>query len=140
MTARALDGVQDKPTYEQLEFRVAQRERELDKALETIREKDEDARRLRLILRGMVDEHYTLKVDIHPEVFAQSKDVWDVAQFMLRQYCKRTAYEFEERIGKPLRRLQEALMHIHYLENHASSRGLPFTSFERRASDAWLYY
>lgn len=127
-------------TYEQLEWRVKQRELDLEKAGEALRAEKEETRKLRLILRGMVDEHFTLRVDIHPEVFAQSKDVWDAVQMMLRQYCKRTAYAIEETLGHPLRRLQEALMHIHYLENHATNRGLPFTPFERRASDAWLYY
>jgi hypothetical protein len=127
-----------KLTYDQLEFRIKQRELELLSAQRTIKERNEELRRERLILLGMVTEQFHLRVNISPDMLTHS--VFELAQTLLDQCSKRTAYEIEEKLGGPLRRLQEALMHIHYLENHATSRGLPFTPFEQRASDKWLYY
>lgn len=127
-----------KLTYEQLEFRLGVVERSLKEAQESFRNERAENKRLRLILRGMTDEQFTLKVHIDQQVL--SPDAWDAVQWMLKNYVGQTAHAIEEKLGGPLRRLQEALMHINYLENHATSRGLPFTPWEVRESDKWLHY
>lgn len=126
-------------SYEQLEWLVKDRERQRDEALKLAREKESEIKRLRLVLRGMTDEHFTLKVNIAPEVL-MSGDVWDAVQAMLKSYVGQTAHAFEQKIGGPLRRLQEALMHIHYLENHARNRGLQFTEWAVTERDKELWY
>lgn len=132
------DRTEAKPTYEQLEFMVGDRDRQLEKTREALRAKEEDVRRLRLILRGMVSEHFHLNVTLSPEIF--TKNSFDAVQAILNNYAGRTVGEIDAKLGGPLRLLQEALMHIHYIENHARANNVSFTPFERRAGDAWLYY
>lgn len=128
----------DDLTRDQLSALVKQREREtVEENRKYLAERDEN-KRLRLVLRGMSDEKFTLRVELDPTVL--SRDAWEAVQWMLKNYVGQTAHAIEQKIGGPLRRLQEALMHIHYLENHAASRGVQFTPWSVRESDKWLYH
>lgn len=120
----------EKPTYEQLEFRVADRERQIERLKEELRGVHQKAKEQRLILRGMVDEHFHIRVNIDPLVLTQ--DAFEAIQALLRNYVGQTVAAIEEKMGEPLTELQRALQHIHYLENHASHCGLHFTQFGLR--------
>ena len=127
-----------KPTYEQLEWKLKDMEHQRNDALEKYEGERSHSRRLQLILKGMVVEQFHLNITLSPEIF--TKDAFQVTQVLLKNYAERTAYEIEEKLGKPLRQLQECLMHINYLENHARNMGVQFAPLERRACDKWLYY
>lgn len=129
---------QDKPTYEQLAYMVEQRDRDIAKAHETIRDKEADLKRLRLVLRGIGDSQFHIKVTLSPEIF--DRNSFDAVQHLVRHHAKYTCAEIEAKLGGPLRRLQEAVMHIHYLENHAASRGVQFTPWAVNDRDRELYY
>ena len=108
-------------------------EREIAEVRRKLQESNRECRNLRLILRGMSDEHFHLKVTISPEIF--NANIVDAIQVMLQQYAGQTAYAIEQKMGAPLEHLREALLHIYYLEAHASSQGLPFKAFSWKADD-----
>lgn len=114
-------------------------ERERDEATSGWGNERADNKRLRLLLRGITDEHFHLNVTIDPSIFV-TKDTLDAVQYLVKHHAKVTAHELEQKLGGPLRRLQEALMHIHYLENHARSRGLQFTEWAVTERDKELWY
>jgi hypothetical protein len=117
-------------TYEQLEFTVKQRDLTIEKQREHLRESENENQRLRLILKGMCLDTLVLKVTLSPEIF--DRNTFDVVQMLVGHHAKAAFHEIEQRMGAPLQRLRDALLHINYLENHAHNRGLPFKSFERK--------
>lgn len=126
----------EKPTYEHLQFMVESRDRDLRTLREQLKQADADRRMLRFALRGMTHEHLHLRVNLSPDII--TKDAFELAQTLVEHHAKRAAYEIEERIGKPSVRLRDALLHINYLENHATARGLPFKPFGLHEQDREL--
>ena len=123
---------------EELEWRLRDMTRQRNEALQGQRNERETVKQLRLILRGMTDEHFHLRVSVNPEIF-DSKIV-DAIQTLLQNYVGATVHSIEQKLGGPLRRLQEAVMHISYLENHARNCGVSFTQCEVSEYDRKLYY
>lgn len=118
---------------EELEFRLGQRERTIEGQRKRILELEDEKQQLRFILKGMCLDTLVLKVTISPEIFDQ-KSV-EVVQHLVRHHAKAAAHEIEQKMGAPLQRLRDALLHINYLENHAASRGLPFSPFGLKEND-----
>jgi hypothetical protein len=134
--ASTLDSEARTPEF--LEFQLKSRERDIERLSSENVAQLEELRKMRLLLLGICAEQFHLSVTLSPEIF--DKNTFQAVQHLISQHAKRTAAEIEGRLGGPLRRLQEALMHIHYLENHASRQGLQFTQWAVTENDRKLYY
>lgn len=113
-------------------------ERELAASQKESAERHAEIKRLRLLLTGVMDQNVSIKVTLDPAIFNQAS--FDAVQHLQRHHAKYTAHQIEQLLGGPLRRLQEALMHIHYLENHARNRGLQFSEWAVTERDKELWY
>jgi hypothetical protein len=122
-----------KPTYEELEFMLGQRDNVIASSRKRIRELEDEKQQLRFILKGMCLDTLELRVTISPDIFDQKG--LDAVQYMVRNHAKAAAHEIEQKMGAPLQRLRDALLHINYLENHATRHALPFSPFGLKEND-----
>lgn len=113
-------------------------EKQRNEARRELKDSSAELRCVRLILAGLCDEKLELKVTLSPAIFDQHSV--DAVQYLVKHHAKEAAHMIEQKIGGPLRRLQEALMHIHYLENHALHNGLLFVQWAVTERDKELYY
>lgn len=121
------------------EFMTKEFRRERDEAREEAKNARKDADMMRLVVRGMLScpERFELRITLSPDMLLKDS-THAVLRQMQANYASVTAAEIEKRLGWPGVHLQEAMMHIGYLEGHAHNRGLPFKPFEWKAPETLL--
>ena len=130
----------EKEAKRRAEFMTAQIRRELAEAQERARDAHKEAEMMRLVVRGVLasPERFELKITLSPDLLLLKDSTHALLRTLQANFANATAAEIEKRLGWPGVRLQEAMMHIGYLEGHATNRGLPFRAFAWKAPETLL--
>lgn len=119
-----------------LNFQLREMQTNCDNLRAAVDSKQDRIQELRWIIRGIIQEQYHLHVHINAPYLDDGTH--NLAMVLMENYVGQTIHELERKMGTPLQRLSDALMHIDYLEAHAMNSGLHFDAFKRKESDAWL--
>lgn len=105
--------------------------REKDRAIGVLKEQ---LKKTEYAFKGACGEYLTVRVELTPAILAGDSD-YRALHHAVQHASKRVAHEVERQLGDRYelhKAYGEALHHIHYLENHAASRGVQFTPFTIR--------
>lgn len=94
----------------------------------------EQLKKTEYAFKGACCEHLTVRVELTPTMLASDSDLRGL-HLATERAGKHMAHEVERRLGDRYelhKSYYEALHHIHYLENHATSRGVQFIPFTIR--------
>ena len=94
----------------------------------------EQLKKTEYAFKGACCEHFTVRVELAPGMLASDSGLHGL-RLAADHASRRVAHEVEHRLGDRYelhKSYDEAIRHIHYLENHAASRGVQFTPFATR--------